>query len=144
VINLYSSKVIGWATGHTLGHELELDAVLMVVKRRKPCNTIIHSDQGSQYDSDDGRRFCEKNHLEPSRSQRGNCWDNAVFESFFNTLKQEGIKKKIYKKRQLAKEGIKDYVEAFYKYRTPSQLSRWDKLDAFEAYVLKSSGKRAH
>jgi len=59
-------------------------------------------------------------------------------------LKHEGIKKKIYKKRQLAKEGIKDYVEAFYKYRTPSQLSRWDKLDAFEAYVLKSSGKRAH
>ena len=63
---------------------------MMAVKRRRPNGTVIHSDQG-QYGSDDWRRFCRKNRLEPSMSRRGNCWDNAVAESFFASLKKEQL-----------------------------------------------------
>lgn len=94
VMDLFSRKVIGWATRQTVHKELVLDAVLMAVRRRRPQGTIIHSDQGSQYGSDSWRRFCRTNKLEPSMSRRGNCWDNAVAESFFGSLKKEQIKKK--------------------------------------------------
>ena len=77
---------IGWATRATIHRQLVLDAVLMAVKRRRPRGTVIHSDQSSQYSSDDWRRFCRTNRLEPSMSRRGNCWDNAVAESFFRSL----------------------------------------------------------
>ena len=80
----------------------------MAVRQRNPDRTIVHSDQGSQYGSDDWRRFCRSNKLEPSMSRRGNCWDNAVAESFFSSLKKERIKKRIYKNRQLAIADISD------------------------------------
>jgi len=67
-----------------------------------------------QYGSDDWRRFCKTNHLEPSMSRRGNCWDNAVAESFFSSLKKERIKKKIYRTRELAQAEISDYIDSFY------------------------------
>ena len=84
----FSRKIVGWAVAPTIGRGLVLDAVLMAVRRRRPKKTIIHSDQGSQYGSDDWRRFCKTNGLIPSMSRRGNCWDNAVAESFFSSLKK--------------------------------------------------------
>src|ERR1700678_4178428 len=114
VMDLYSRMIVGWATRPTIGRELALDAIMMAVRRRRPHRTIIHSDQGSQYGSDDWRRFCRTNHLEPSMSRRGNCWDNAVAESFFSSLKKECIKKKIYRTRELAKNEISDYIDSFY------------------------------
>ena len=102
VIDLFSRKVVGWATRGSIQRELVLDAVLMATRRRHPQETLIHSDQGSQYGSDAWRRFCKSNHLEPSMSRKGNCWDNAVAESFFGSLKKELIKKHIYKNRTLA------------------------------------------
>jgi len=104
----------GWSTRPTIARELVLDAVLMAVRRRRPRRTVIHSDQGSQYGSDDWRRFCKTNHLEPSMRRRGNCWDNAVAESFFSSLKKERIKKKIYRTRELAQAEIADYIDSFY------------------------------
>jgi putative transposase len=115
VIDLYSRKVIGWSMKPTLARELALDALLMALWRRKPKSTVlVHSDQGSQYGSDDWRRFCLTNRLEPSMSRRGNCWDNAVAESFFSSLKKERIRKRIYKTRDLARSDVFDYIEAFY------------------------------
>ena len=114
ILDLFSRKVIGWSTRQTLHRELVLDALLMAVRQRKPNRTIVHSDQGSQYGSDDWRRFCHSNKLEPSMSRRGNCWDNAVAESFFSSLKKERIRKKIYKNRQLANADISDYIQTFY------------------------------
>ncbi|MBY0271332.1 MAG: IS3 family transposase [Burkholderiales bacterium] len=114
VMDLFSRKNIGWSTKPTIGRELVLDAVLMAVRQRHPVQAIIHSDQGSQYGSDDWRRFCRTNHLEPSMSRRGNCWDNAVAESFFSSLKKERIKKRIYKSREIARVDISDYIESFY------------------------------
>jgi putative transposase len=114
VMDLFSRLIVGWATRPTLRRELVLDAVLMAVRRRRPRDTVIHSDQGCQYGSDDWRRFCRTNSLEPSMSRRGNCWDNAVAESFFASLKKELIKKRIYKNRELAAKEVSDYIESFY------------------------------
>jgi putative transposase len=61
------------------------------------------------------RRFCRSQNLEPSMSRKGNCWDNAVAESFFGSLKKERIKKQIYKNRDLANADVADYIDTFYK-----------------------------
>jgi putative transposase len=96
-----------------------LDVVLMAVRARRPRGTLIHSDQGTQYGSDAWRRFCRSHRLEPSMSRKGNCWDNAVAEAFFGSLKKELIKKQIYKSRDLATAAIATYIETFY------NRSRW-------------------
>jgi putative transposase len=114
VMDLFSRRIIGWAASATIHRELVLDAVLKAVRKRKPHNTMIHSDQGTQYGSDAWKRFCRSNSLEPSMSRKGNCWDNAVAESFFSSLKKERIKKHIYKNRDLAAADIADYIESFY------------------------------
>ena len=115
VVDLYSRKVVGWSMKPSLAKEIVLDALTMSVWRRKPARSVlIHSDQGSQYGSDDWLRFCKANNLQPSMSRRGNCWDNAVAESFFSSLKKEKVKKRIYKTRDMARSEIFDYIEMFY------------------------------
>ncbi len=115
VINLFARNVVGWSMKPTLSRELALDALLMAVWRRKPSeNVIVHSDQGSQYGSDDWQWFCRANNLAPIMSRRGNCQDNAVAESFFSSLKKERIRKRIYKTRDMARADIFDYIEVFY------------------------------
>jgi putative transposase len=115
VVDLYSRKVVGWSMKPTLARELVLDALIMAVWRRRPQSRVmVHSDQGSQYGSDDWLRFLKANNLEPSMSRRGNCWDNAVAESFFSSLKKERIRKRIYKTRDLARADVFDYIESFY------------------------------
>lgn len=73
---------IAWEVTPTISREVVLDAVLMAVRQRRPRGTLIHSDQGTQFGSDAWRRFCRPNGLEPSMSRKGNCWDEAVVESF--------------------------------------------------------------
>lgn len=114
VMDLFSRKVVGWSAGASIHRELVFDAVLMAVRRRRPRDTMIHSDQGSQFGSDAWYRFCRSNQLKPSMSRKGNCWDNAVAESFFSSLKKERIKKRIYKNRELASIDVADYIDAFY------------------------------
>lgn len=115
VVDLYSRRVIGWSMQSSLHRELAIDALLMAVQRRRPkSNVLIHSDQGSQYGSDDWLRFCKANSLIPSMSRRGNCWDNAVVESFFSTLKKERIRRHIYRTRADARADVFDFIEMFY------------------------------
>jgi putative transposase len=115
VLDLHSRAVVGWSMGARMQTSLVLDALTMAVWRRKPKNSvIIHSDQGSQFGSDEFNRWCKDNRLSPSMSRRGNCWDNAVAESFFSSLKSEQIKKRIYQTRAQAKSEIFDYIESFY------------------------------
>ncbi|WP_445445280.1 IS3 family transposase, partial [Citrobacter freundii] len=84
-------------------------------QRRKPtAEVLIHSDQGSQYTSERCQHFMASHNLKSSMSRRGNCHDNAVAESFFQLLKRERIKRRIYKNREEAKADIFDYVEMFY------------------------------
>ena len=115
VIDLYARKVVGWSMQSTMHTPLVLNALLMAVWRRKPKSRVtIHSDQGSQYTSQEWKGFLEDHNLEASMSRRGNCYDNAVAESFFASLKMERIKRKIYKTRQDARQDIFDYIELFY------------------------------
>lgn len=115
VMDLHSRKIIGWSMQATLARDLVLDALLMALWRRKPKQrVIVHSDQGSQYGSDDWLRFCQSHQLDPSMSRRGNCWDNAVAESFFSSLKKERIRKNVYRTRELAKTDVFEYIEMFY------------------------------
>ncbi len=115
VMDLNSRMIVGWSMQNTLAREIVIDALLMAVWRRKPKGRVmVHSDQGSQYGSDDWLRFCKEHRLDPSMSRRGNCWDNAVIESFFSSLKKERIRRKIYRTRDLAKADVFDYIEMFY------------------------------
>jgi putative transposase len=115
VLDLYSRAVIGWSMKPSLARELVLDALLMAVWRRRPkSEVIVHSDQGSQYGSDDWVRFCEANTLLPSMSRRGNCYDNAVAEAFFSNLKKERVRRQVYATRDQARADIFDYIEMFY------------------------------
>ena len=130
VIDLYSRMVVGWSMNATMATELVLDALMMAVWRRRPkMSVMIHSDQGSQFGSDDFNRWCADNKLLPSMSRRGNCWDNAVAESFFSSLKKERIKRRIYASRQEAKSDVFDYIEGFYnrvrRHSHLDQLSPW-------------------
>ena len=95
--------------------ELVLDALMMAVWRRRPKNPVmINSDQASQFGSDEFSRWCEDSQLVPSRSHRGNYWDNTVAKSFFSSLKKERVKRHIYASRQKAESDVFDYVESFY------------------------------
>jgi putative transposase len=115
VMDLFSRKIIGWSMNTSLNREIVIDALLMAVWRRKPGNRVlVHSDQGSQYGSFDCRKFLEAHNLDPSMSRRGNCWDNAVAESFFSSLKKERIRRRVYHTVAEAKADVFDYVEMFY------------------------------
>jgi len=95
--------------------ELVLDALLMAIWRRSPIEKVlVHSDQGSQYTSHDWDKFLKYHVLESSMSRYGNCHDNAVAESFFQLLKRERIKRKIYSTRADARMDIFEYIEMFY------------------------------
>ena len=115
VMDLFSRRIIGWSMQSRITKELVLDALLMAVWRRKPKKgVLVHSDQGSQYTSYDWSEFLKEHGLEGSMSRRGNCHDNAVAESFFQLLKRERIKRKIYATRDVARSDIFDYIEMFY------------------------------
>ena len=95
--------------------DLVLSALLMAVWRRKPTSrVIVHSDQGSQFTSYEWQSFLKTHNLEASMSRRGNCYDNAVAESFFQLLKRERIRRKTYATREQARADVFDYIEFFY------------------------------
>ncbi len=115
VVDLFSRKVIDWSMQSRITKGLVLDALLMALWRRNPkSKLIVHSDQGSQYTSHDWNHFLKTHGLEGSMSRRGNCHDNAVAESFFQLLKRERVKKKIYTNRGEARSDIFNYIEMFY------------------------------
>ncbi len=115
VIDLFSRLVVGWSMKPMITKELVLDALLMAVWRRSPTNKVlVHSDQGSQYTSHEWQAFLKQHGLESSMSRRGNCHDNAVAESFFQLLKRERVKRKIYSTRAEARSDIFEYIEMFY------------------------------
>ncbi|EOX3183762.1 IS3 family transposase, partial [Escherichia coli] len=115
VVDLFSRKIIGWPMQSRMTKDIVLNALLMAVCRRNPQKQVlVHSDQGSQYTSHEWQSFLKSHGLEGSMSRRGNCHDNAVAESFFQLLKRERIKKKIYGTREEARSDIFDYIEMFY------------------------------
>ena len=115
VLDLFSRQVVGWSMSPQMTTDLVLNALLMAVWKRKPTNEVlVHSDQGSQFSSEDWQSFLRTHRLKGSMSRRGNCHDNAVAESFFQLLKRERIKRKIYPNREEARSDVFDYIEMFY------------------------------
>lgn len=115
VIDLYSRRVVGWSMKADMTAQLVIDALIMALWRRgRPQELLHHSDQGSQYTSDQFRRLMDASGVVCSMSRSGNCWDNAAMESFFSSLKTERTARKIYRTRDEAKADVFDYIERFY------------------------------
>jgi len=114
VMDLFSRKIVGWSLGDHMRESLVLDALNMAVSQRQPDNTVIHSDRGVQYRGNEYQTMLEQLGLRCSMSRKGNCWDNAVMESFFSRLKVELIYAENYKTKDEAQAGIFEYIEIFY------------------------------
>lgn len=115
VIDLFSRRVVGWSMGKRLKKGLVIEALQMALRSRKPTAGLVHhSDRGSQYTSGAYQDLLDTHAVLASMSRRGNCWDNAVAESFFKTLKVERVYHRRYVTRLEAKADIFQYIEVFY------------------------------
>ena len=115
VIDLFSRRVVGWSMSAMMTAQLVTDALIMAIWRRGAPDALLHhSDQGSQYTSEQFQRLMADNGVTCSMSRSGNVWDNAAMESFFSSLKTERIARKTYRTRNQAKAEVFDYIERFY------------------------------
>ncbi|VAW97133.1 Mobile element protein [hydrothermal vent metagenome] len=115
VLDLFSRQIVGWAVDETMTTQLILDAFNMAVARRKVTpGLILHSDRGVQYRAGEYRQALLEHEITPSMSRKGNCWDNAVMESFFGRLKVELIYAEDYKTLNETYRGLFEYIEVFY------------------------------
>jgi len=115
VIDLYSRKVVGWSMGSRMKAQLVCDALTMAIWQRKPeAGLIVHSDQGVQYASHQYRKLLSSHGFIGSMSKKGCCWDNAVAESFFGSLKQERVQWRNYQTRYDTQQDILNYITMWY------------------------------
>ncbi len=115
VLDLFSRRIVGWSMKAEMTAQLVVDALVMAVWRRgMPRKLLHHSDQGSQYTSEDFQRLLSSHGIVCSMSRKGDCWDNAAMESFFSSLKTERISRKRYATRDDARADVFDYIERFY------------------------------
>ena len=114
-IDLFSRRVVGWSMGSRMKARLVTDALHMALWQRRPdAGLIMHSDRGSQYASKAYRGLLKANGFVGSMSRKGDCWDNAVAESFFASLKKERVQWRHYQTRAEAQQDILDYIVMFY------------------------------
>ena len=115
VIDLYSRKIVGWSMDDTMKVSLVNDALNMAIEQRNPpAGLLWHTDRGSQYASYIHKDLLLKNNITASMSRKGNCWDNAVAESFFKSLKNELVYKTYFYTKKQAKQEIFEYIEFYY------------------------------
>ena len=115
ILDLYSRRVIGWAVSDRLKRDLAIRALDMAVAlRRPPPGCIHHTDRGSQYCSGDYQKRLKKHGFQVSMSGKGNCYDNAVVESFFKTLKAELIWRRRWETRRQVQIALFEYINGFY------------------------------
>jgi len=143
VLDLFARRVIGWAVAEHLRTELVSAAFTMALGRRQPPKALVHhSDRGSQYASAVYQRLLRAHGIVGSMSRAGNCWDNAVVESFFATLKTELIDRRSWATRAAVRAAIAEYLEVFYNgqrlhsyldYRTPMEAEKEFMLTAARA-----------
>ena len=131
VLDLYSRKIVGWNMSHRLTKELVIKALLQAVRKYNPRRGIIlHSDRGSQYASNDYKSTAKKYGFIQSMSGKGNCYDNAVVESFFHTLKTEYVFWEKFETRNQAVKSLFAYIEIFYnRFRKHSALGYKSPVD---------------
>lgn len=115
VIDLFSRRIIGWSMSERMNKSIVIDALNMALGRRSlQENIIFHSDQGSQYCSKEFRVILKNNGFKQSMSRKGNCWDNAVAESFFSSLKKDLVFHERFETKNEARRKIFEYIEYFY------------------------------
>ncbi len=136
VLDIYSRKIIGWSQSHRMTRQLVIDALNMALWRRKiPAKAIVHSDRGSQYCSEEYQKLLNKHSLICSMSKKGDCYDNAMLESWNHSLKVEAIHGEKFKTRSEAKAHIFEYIELYYnRVRLHSELG-YLSPDEFERKV---------
>lgn len=134
IIDLFSRAVIGWSLSRRMKRHLVCDALRMALWRRGfPTGVLVHSDRGSQYCSNDYQRLIKDHRLICSMSGKGDCWDNAVAESFFHSLKVELIRDERFRTREQMRHAVFEYIEVDYnRYRRHSAIGYLSPM-AFEA-----------
>lgn len=140
IMDLCSKSIVGWSLWERLTRQLVIDAFNQAVGRRgNVAGLIFHSDRGVQYASKDFRKLLKKHECRSSMSSSGNCFDNAVAESFFSTLKKELVYDKVYETRREAVSSIFEYIEVFYnRIRRHSSIGGVCPAD-FEASLLQKA-----
>jgi transposase InsO family protein len=134
VLDLYSRKAVGWSMKPEMTTELVEEALKMALYERQPDPGLLHhSDRGSQYASDQLRKILDDHHISVSMSRTGNCYDNAVMESFFSTLKCEWVAFQDYQTRTQASRDIFSYIAGFYNRTRLHSTLRYRSPDQFEA-----------
>jgi transposase InsO family protein len=137
VIDLYSRKVVGWSIDENMKTSLIIDALDMAIKTRNPSSGLIfHSDRGSQYSSNSFKYILQTNNIRQSMSRKGNCWDNAVAESFFHTLKTELFYQESLKNKAKTNEMIFEYIEIFYNRKRRHSYNNYLSPSKFEEKML--------
>jgi len=115
VMDLFSRRIVGWSMSEFIDAALATSALKMAVEQRGPdAGLLHHSDRGVQYASGDYQDILKEGQIVGSMSRKGNCWDNAVMENFFGSLKNEWVRDQVFATRQAAKESLFNYIEVFY------------------------------
>lgn len=115
VLDLFSRRIVGWSMKSRMTADLVSDALVMAIWRRRPKDSVLHhSDQGSQYTSEQFQQLLADHGIDCSMSRRGECHDNAVIESFFSRMKDERVSRRKYRSRDAARADVFDYIERFY------------------------------
>jgi transposase InsO family protein len=118
VLDLFSRRIVGWATSRRIDHELVLKALRMAIQQRRPAPGLVHhSDRGLQYTCSEHRAQLAAHGILASMSRKGDCWDNAVAESFFSTLKIELVHRSDFLTHAVAHDALSSYIESFYNCR---------------------------
>jgi putative transposase len=134
VLDLYSRKIVGWSmTDHMQWHLVGAALEMALTQRHPPEGLLHHSDRGVQYACDDYRQLLTKAGMEVSMSHKGDCWDNAVMESFWSTLKTELVYHEHYATREAARASIFEYIEVFYNRKRLHSALGYQSPEAFEA-----------
>lgn len=134
VIDLYARRVVGWAMAERMTADLVCAALTMALWRRQmPKGVLVHTDRGSQYCSKDYQSLIRQHQLLCSMSAKGNCYDNAVAESFFHTLKVEAIHGERFPTRELMRQTVFEYIEADYNRTRRHSANGYISPEAFEA-----------
>jgi transposase InsO family protein len=134
VMDLYSRRIVGWCMESHMREQLVLRALEMAVESRRPGKDLLHhSDRGSQYAAEAYQAYLARQGMECSMSGKGDCWDNAVMESFFHTLKVECVYQGRYETRAEARSDVFEYIEGFYNTRRLHSSLGYVSPAAFEA-----------
>jgi len=140
VLDLCSRAVVGWSMANHMRAELVNQALAMALCQRQPAaGLLMHTDRGSQYGADSYRQLLTQHAIQPSMSRKGNCWDNAVAESFFHTLKTELAYLEDFDTHEYAQTAVFEYIEVFYNRQRCHSANGYLAPLAYEQ-VLKTNG----